>query len=487
MNMTEINAFRARVGDIPVYVHGEAGYAEHIATWNTYTSRRPLAVVQPLTVAQVAIVLKAAKSANITRITVRGGGHSFEALGLGGTNGALVIDVIRLNEITSDPSKDVITAGGGAMLGTVAQYAWDHGKKMLPMGTCPTVGLGGQIQCGGYGFYTRTFGTLTDRVIDVEVVTADGEIRHANKDENPDLFFAIRGSGTGSFGVISKITLRTNDAPVAVASFTIKWKLSRDDIPEALAAAAKTCANAPLSVNPMIVSWLGVLEISGTILAETSTERDAVWSSFISQLPHPDEATCTPRDLIDTVTSVGLTQTSAPWYPDLRKLKREGAEHERFMKIKAGFMPELPSKAFLEELAKLIVTQPTSGVRIQLLGLNPGFRPSPDTTSIKVRGAPWLMGMSVWLPLEEYGGKDGVVAEAERRLPWMIKAYELFYPLTNGGYLGDDDYDEALYGRNMMRSYYGQHLQRLGQIKAKYDPGNVFNHPLSIQPTTQSR
>lgn len=482
--MANISAFRARIGDIPVYVNGEEGYAEHIATWNTYTSRRPLALVQPSTAAQIGTVLKAAKLANISQITVRGGGHSFEALGLGGTDGALVIDVIRLNGIASDPSTDTITAGGGALLGTVAQYAWDHGKKMLPMGTCPTVGLGGQIQCGGYGFSTRTFGTLTDRVIDLEVVTADGEIRHANNDENSDLFFALRGSGTGCFGVITNITLRTNDAPAAAACFSVKWKLSRDDIREALIAAVKNCGNAPLSVNPMIISWLGVLEISGTILAQTPTERDVVWSSFLSQLPHPDEAACTPRPFIDTVADIGLTQTSAPWYPDLRTLTREGMEHERFMKIKAGFMPEIPSEAFLEELAELIVTQPASGVRVQLLGLNPKFTPAPDTTSIKVRGAPWLMGMSVWLPLEEYGGEAGVVAEAERRLPWLTKAYELFYPLTNGGYLGDDDYDEALHGRDMMESYYGNHLPRLRLIKAKYDPGNMFHHPLSIQPIT---
>lgn len=480
--MANISSFRKDIGNVPAYFNGDEGYDEHTATWNSYTDRRPLGVVQPRTTADISTILKAAKAANIKRVAVRGGGHSFEALGLGGADGALVIDVIYMDKISSDPSNDTITAEGGAMLGKVAQYAWDHGKKALPMGTCPSVGLGGQIQCGGYGFYTRTYGTLTDRVIDLEVVTADGEIRHANEHENSDLFFAVRGSGTGSFGVISKVTLRTNDAPTAVACFSIKWKLQEHDIAEVLLGVHKACANAPLSVNPMVVIWLGVLEISGTILAQTATERDSVWANFVSQLAKADEATIVPRDFIDTVVDIGVTQTSAPWYADLKSLKREGAEHKRFMKIKAGFVPELLSDQFLKELGALALTQPTSGVRVQLLGLNPNFKPEVDTTSIKVRGAPWLMGMSVWLPLAEYGGAKGVVAESEARLPWLTKAYELFYPITNGGYLGDDDYDEALHGRDMMKSYYGHHLPRLREVKAKYDADGVFTHPLSVQP-----
>lgn len=480
--MAHISKFRLEVPEIVTFFEDDEGYDAHIATWNTYTQRRPLGVTLPTTPAQVSAIIKAAKSSGITQIAVRGGGHSFEGLGLGGTDGALVIDVIHLDKITSDPSNDVLTAGGGSMLGAVALFAWEHGEKMLPMGTRPSVGLGGQIQCGGYGFYSRTFGTLTDRVIDLEIVTPDGEIRHANEKKNPELFFAVRGSGAGSFGVITSITLRTNDAPPAVGSFSMKWNLREHDIPKVLKDLHMACVDAPLSVNPMMVIWLGVLEVSGVILAQSLTERGLTWEDFKSRLPMPDEATFTPLSFIDTVADIELKQTSAPWYQNLSNLKREGREHERFMKIKAGFVPKLLQDDFLRRLGDLALTQPTSGVRLQLLGLNANWKPNPDTTSIKVRGCPWLMGMSVWLPVEEYG-KGGVVTEARRRLPWLTKAYELFYPLTNGGYLGDDDYDEALHGRDMMQSYYGHHLNRLRRVKAQYDPANLFHHPLSIPPS----
>ncbi|ATY61280.1 FAD binding domain [Cordyceps militaris] len=477
--MANTKELKKALGDIPVFLIGDDGYDEHIATWNTYTDRKPIGVAIPKSTAEVARVVQAIRRAGIPRVTVRGGGHSFEALGLGGADGAFIIDTVQLDTLTSDPARDTITAGGGCLLGQVALYAWQHGRKMLPMGTCPTVGLAGQIQCGGYGFYTRTYGTLTDRVLSVEVVTPDGRVRTASDKENADLFFAIRGAGTGSFGVITSVTLRTNDAPVeGVAVFSLRWSLDRQDIPDILKKLHDASVASPLTVNPMVIIWLGVLEIAGVILEDSAAKLDATWKALTDTLPAADTSSLTPRDLIDTVADIGTTQTSAPWYADLRDLKREGSEHKRFMKIKAGFVPTLLPDDFLAKLAAFGQTQPRSGVRVQLLGLDPERIPSPDTTSIKVRGCPWLMGMSVWLPVAEYGAETE--AEAKRRLPWLNQAYELFYPLTKGGYLGDDDYDEANHGRDMMASFYGEHLDKLQVIKAKYDPSRLFSHPLSV-------
>ncbi|KAM3436594.1 hypothetical protein NHJ13734_005010 [Beauveria thailandica] len=477
--MANTQDLKSALRGITVVLVGDEDYEEHIATWNTYTNRKPIGVAVPKSTDEVARVIKAVERAGIKRVTVRGGGHSFEALGLGGEDGAFVIDTIKLNSISSDPANDTITAGGGCLLGDVALYAWAHGKKMLPMGTCPTVGLAGQIQCGGYGFYSRTYGTLTDRVLSVEIVTPDGRVQTASNDENANLFFAIRGAGTGSFGVITSITLSTNDAPLdGVAVFSLRWSLDRQDVPAVLKKLHDAAAASPLTVNPMIVIWLGVLEVSGVILEDSVAGLGSAWKTLTQDLPAADSTTLTRRDLIDTVADIEESQTSAPWYKDLKDLKREGREHQRFMKIKAGFVPKLLSDDFMEKLAEFSKTQPRTGVRVQLLGLNPDFRPDPDTTSIKVRGTPWLMGMSVWLQVSEYG--DDTEVEAKRRLPWLNQAYELFYPITSGGYIGDDDYDEDNHGRSMMASYYGEHLDKLQSIKAKYDPKRLFSYPLSV-------
>lgn len=470
-----------QVPGLSVSTREDTEYKSLTALWNTKMDYRPLAVVQPTTNQEVAAVVQATKAVGIPHIAIRGGGHSFEALSLGGgqDDKVLVIDIIRMNKVTSDPAKDILTAQGGALLGHVSLHAWEHGQKMLPMGTCPGVGIGGQSQCGGYGFYTRTYGTLTDRVLSFEVVTADGVITTASEQENPDLFFALRGSGMGSFGVITSVTLRTNDAPRATASFSLRWNLADHNVGMILKSLQTACINSPLTVNPMVIAWLGVVEVSGCLLTDSDNERDQVWADFKGRLPEPDTVMFEPMNIIDTVIQIEKTQTSAPWYDHIDHIKREGDEYSRYMKIKAGFIPQQLSDEFLTQLGDFLKTQPASGVRVQLLGLNPHSTPDPDTTSIKARGCPWLMGMSIYLQTKDYG-IGNVEKEANARHPWLTQAYELFYPLTSGGYLGDDDYDEGLHGRDMFQSYYGHHLPRLIAVKKRHDPNNLFHHPLSV-------
>ncbi|MGB0972053.1 MAG: FAD-binding oxidoreductase [Mycobacterium sp.] len=134
-------------------------YGEKKAAWNILTQYRPAGVVQPRTARDVSTILKIAAEYGVEQVSVRSGGHSFEGLSLGGEGGdALVIDMIEMNAITSDSEHHVLHAEGGALLGEVYLHAWDNGRQMLPMGSCVTVGLGGQVQAGGYGHYSRTFG-----------------------------------------------------------------------------------------------------------------------------------------------------------------------------------------------------------------------------------------------------------------------------------------------------------------------------------------
>ncbi|MGB0961378.1 MAG: FAD-binding oxidoreductase [Mycobacterium sp.] len=467
--------------DVSQSYSDDEDYGEKRAAWNILTQYRPAGVVQPRSTRDVSTILKIASEYGVEQVSMRSGGHSFEGLSLGGEGGAsLVIDMIEMNNITCDSEQHVLHAEGGALLGDVYMQAWEHGQQMIPMGSCVTVGLGGQVQAGGYGHYSRTFGILSDRVIEFELVTADGEIRTVNENVHADLFYALRGSGTGSFGAITKVSLRTNDSPTAVGNFMVRWALKEFDIPDLLKRIQRKCLDAPLSFNPMVMMWLGVLEVSGTILTDDPVERDKVWVDFLEDLPQPTATDFRAQTFIESVRDLGLSQTSAPWYHDLTAVSREGREHLRYMKIKAGFLPAEMPDSFLDDLGALAVTQPDCGVRVQILAMDPDRTPDPDTTSIKVRNFPWLMGMSVWLEASEYDGEEGATAAGVARRPWLTEAYELFYPLCDGGYIGDDDIEEAGNGRDALESYFGNHLPRLQEIKAKYDPRNIFHHPLSI-------
>ena len=475
--MTQLNssfseALRAQIPtDIKVISQGDVAYEDACATWNVRSQYRPLAVVQPKTANEVSTVIQFGNKLGVGQVAVRGGGHSFEGLCLGGQDGALVIDMMNMKAVSSVPDKNELTAQGGGLLSDIHMHAFENGRKMVPLGTCPSVGV-------GYGFYSRTYGPLVDRAISFEVVTANGEITVASDSHNADLFYALRGSGMGSFEVITSMSLRTNDVPNTVANFSIVWDLKASDIPQILTKAQAACLDAPLFFNPMVMAWVGKFEIFGTILAPSETTRNASWERFLSFLPQPGSVKMHPMDYLESVMDISKQQTSAPWYADLKAVQRERREHFRYMKIKSGFLPEPLDDGLMQAIGDFLATQPLTGVRVQLLALDAADEGTLNT-SARTRRCNWLMGMSVYLTKRDHAEEE-LIPEGKRRFPWLNQAYNLFRPLSEGAYLGDDDLEEGKESNSLMESFYGPHLPRLQVVKEKYDPQNLFNHPLSI-------
>ncbi|KAJ5882577.1 uncharacterized protein N7529_001249 [Penicillium soppii] len=478
-NDSFLESLRAQIPThIQVISEGHAAYEDVCATWNIRSQCRPIAVVQPNTTNEVCTVIRVVNNLGVRQVAVRGGGHSFEGLSLGGQDGAIVIDMVKMKMVSSLPTKYELTAQGGALLSDIHLHAFENGKKMVPLGTCPSVGVGGHVQCGGYGFHSRTYGPLVDRAIAFEVVTADGEVVVANDSQNTDLFYALRGSGMGSFGVITSVTLQTNDVPNTITNFSIVWDLKVSDLPQILTKAQSACLDAPLFYNPMIIAWAGKFEIFGTILAPCEATRDASWKRFLSFLPRPSFIKMQPMDYLESVLDISKNQTSAPWYDDLKTIGREKREHFRFMKIKSGFIREPLDDESIQAIGNFLATQPSTGVRVQLLALDASDDGMPDT-SVRARRCTWLMGMSAYITKRDHT-EDELIPEGKCRLLWLNQAYDLFRPLSVGAYLGDDDLDEGNNFASLMESFYGHHFPGLKRVKGKYDPRNLFNHPLSI-------
>ncbi|MFI6045263.1 FAD-binding oxidoreductase [Nocardia sp. NPDC051321] len=467
---------------MPMSFPGDSSFDEATATWNYLAQAQPVAVVAPRSTAEVQEIIRCAREAGVTQLAIRSGGHSFEGASLGGRDGhAVVIDMVEMNDIAIDGDQQTATVGGGTLTGNLMVQAFDQGGLMLPTGECIAVGIGGQIQCGGYGHYVRTYGIQTDRLLRAEMVLADGSVVVVDENTHPDLFWAIRGSGTGSFGVITSLTVELNKAPAAPANFFIKYPLTdAASFVSTFTALQDYSLNAPLAFNPMIVIWRGHLEILGSLATETDAERDALVADMREKLPATEEFDIRPADYLETMRVQGLEDTSAPYYPDLTDIRRERREHLRYMKIKAGFVPEPFTGEFIQALAEHAITQPRENLRIQLLGLDPNSGLPAEATAIKNRGCPWLMGMSYSVLREDAGDTATMVELSENYEQWQHQAYEIFYPYLSGGYIGDDDYEEADHGRDMFDSYYGQHLPQLKAIKSKYDPDNLFHHKLSI-------
>jgi len=162
-------------------------------------------------------------SENNLRLVVKGGGHSY--LGTSNSADSLMIWTRAMNKVTlhdafvpqgckaHNAPVQAVTAEAGAMWMDLYHAVTTEGGRYVQGWGCTTVGVAGLIQSGGFGSFSKGFGTAASGLLEAEVVTADGRVRIANACTNPDLFWALKGGGGGSFGVVTKVTLRTHELP----------------------------------------------------------------------------------------------------------------------------------------------------------------------------------------------------------------------------------------------------------------------------------
>jgi FAD/FMN-containing dehydrogenase len=217
----------------PYYIGDQPGLTETLGWVDAWATKPSVYAVAARNANDIAAAVNFARE-NDLRLVVKGGGHSYQ--GTSNAPDSLLIWTRHMNDIamhtdfvpqgceqTLQP-QPAVTVGAG----TIGMQAYDavttKGGKYVQGGGCTTVCLGGLIQSGGFGSYSKHYGTAAGSLLEAEVVTADGQIRIANACTNPDLFWALKGGGGGSFGVVSKMTLRVHDLPeyFGAANFTVK-------------------------------------------------------------------------------------------------------------------------------------------------------------------------------------------------------------------------------------------------------------------------
>ncbi|KAE8692376.1 FAD-binding Berberine family protein [Hibiscus syriacus] len=195
--------------------------------FSTETTPRPLVIITPLHVSHIQATIYCAEKHGL-QIRTRSGGHDFEGLSYVSHAPFVVVDMVRLRSVDIDVRNKVAWVQSGAVLGELYYNLANKSNTVaFPAGLCPTVGIGGHLSGGGYGLLSRKYGLAIDNVIDAQLVDVNGRVLD-RKSMGEDLFWAIRGGGGGSFGIVVSWKLRLVSVPPTVSAFTVDRNLEQN-------------------------------------------------------------------------------------------------------------------------------------------------------------------------------------------------------------------------------------------------------------------
>ncbi len=445
-----------------VITPADTDYDEARAVYNGMHDRKPLAVVQCADAGDVMTVIAAAREASLD-LAVRGGGHSVP--GFGTVDDGLVLDLSKMSNVQIDPVKKIARVGGGATWGAVDHATYPFGLA-APGGIISTTGVAGLTLGGGIGYLTRSVGLTIDNLLSADVVLADGRQVTASDYQNEDLFWALRGGG-GNFGVVTNFEFQLHEVGDIVGG---PMFYDFNDAAAVLAGYRDYIAEAPEQLG-CFFGWQIAPDLPfmpkdrvGDLLCVLVT----CWNG-----PHEEaERVLKPlRDIAEVVAEhVGVMP-----FPALNSAFDDAVPKGMQNYWKADFITELTDEA--------IAIHVEHGARTPHISSSMHLHP--------INGAAQRVGADE----TAFGHRDKMFspvvagiwddpADNEANIKWVRDYYDAIHPHSgsDGGYvnfMSDDDDERA-------PANYGANYERLAQVKAAYDPDNVFHVNQNIVPANGS-
>jgi FAD binding domain/Berberine and berberine like len=440
-----------------VIVPGDAAYDAARRVYNGMIDKRPGLIARCVDVSDVTVAVEYARESNSVT-AIRGGGHN--GAGLGTCEDGLVIDLSRMNGIRIDPGSSTARVAGGCVWGEV-----DHATQVFamatPSGFISTTGVAGLTLGGGIGYLTRRWGLTIDNLLSADMVLADGRFVVASENENPDLFWAVRGGG-GNFGIVTSFEFRLHPLTTVYAGPTF-WPL--EQTAEVMSAYREFILKAPWEINgffafltippvPMFPADLHLQKVCGIMwccTAPAAEAEEALKPMRSVGQPILDHVGEMPFPMVQSLFD-GLYPPGLQWY------------------WRADFINELSDKA-IELHAEHGTKLPTMHSTMHLYPIDgAAHRVGRNETAFSYREANWA---------EVIVGVDPDPANRDNISNWCKDYFDALHPHSAGGAYVNFMMEE---GQERVRAAFRDNYDRLAATKYKYDPTNFFRVNQNIQP-----
>lgn len=434
---------------------GDGGYDDARSVWNGMADRRPAAILQCRGVSDVIAGVNFARGHGLP-LAVKGGGHN--VAGKGVCDDGLTLDMSLMRSVRVDPLRLLARAEAGALWRDFDHEAQTFGLTCTG-GVVSSTGVAGLTLGGGIGYLTRTYGLACDNLLAADVVTADGRLVQASASENPDLLWALRGGG-GNFGVVTSVEFQLHEVGPDVAAAIVFYPLAAGvDVLHAYREYADAAPDA-VACYAMIVR--GPADLPADHAGQPVLVMIACYSGAVA------EGLRALAPLASWSTPIATTVESIP-YRTIQQTFDPGSPHGARYYWKSQYLSGLADE-FFETVLRFARDMPGAYTAIGIEPLGGAMaRVAPAATAYPHRRFPFNLGIwSGWDKPEEDAGA----------ISWTKDFFEAVAPFGAGAYVNYLDEDEG--GR--VDEAYGANYARLRQVKAKWDPQNLFRVNQNIAP-----
>jgi FAD/FMN-containing dehydrogenase len=427
---------------------GSEGYDVARRVMNASIDKYPALIVQPSGVADIQHAVNFARERELL-LAVKCGGHSWS--GKSTCDGGMLLDLSTFRNVRVDPARRRAYVAGGSLLGELDRESMAQGL-VTTAGTVSHTGVSGLTLGGGFGRVARRFGLALDNVRTVDIVTADGQLRHASAEENPELFWGVRGGG-GNFGVVTAFEFVLHPMQRTVTAGEVIFPLPRTK--DLLSFYGEFCEQAPDNLYADLIVSAAPGQPAACLIhvchsgTPEEAERDL---APLKKLGEPIANTIAAKDYVDVQRSFDNSDPRAAG-EYLKSGFIQGIDGDLVRAIADGFEPD-PVRA--------------TTLFFQIAG-GAIERVPADATAFPHRYASHSMFTSISWPLD---------LDSEPHKAWQRDFWGTLAPFTDG-YYTNETADEAQ--KVVDRNYRGNY-DRLLALKKRYDPRNLFRLNANVRP-----